>query len=140
MIRDTNSELNHNQIADQYQVRSQLLFRRWGLQIHLPGIGRSVITCSSLGINCLQWPIIISKDTTLSLSYTPQYLAEVHHVSRNDADNFMPVNNRRGISNCAVIIPLVLVLVMLLMMLVMLSSERRGLTTASLGMAHSSQG
>ena len=32
---------------------------------------------SSLGINCLQWLIIIAKDTTLSLSCTPQYLAKV---------------------------------------------------------------
>ena len=30
---------------------------------------------SSLGINCLQWLIIIAKDTTLSLSCTPYYLA-----------------------------------------------------------------
>ena len=32
---------------------------------------------SSLGINCLQWLIIIAKDTTLSLSCTPRYLAKV---------------------------------------------------------------
>ena len=71
-------------------------------------LARLISDCSgSLGINCLQWLIIISaKDMTLSLSYTPEYLAKVHRAeSCNEADNLMSVHKHRGVSNCPAIIP-----------------------------------